>query len=419
MKIVALGLSHKTAPVALRERFSFSAAELTQRLPELLAKECIAEAVILSTCNRVEIYLATQQDDIAIAETALWLADVHEVPAAQLESHLYIKSDQQAVQHSFRVTASLDSLVVGEPQILGQVKEAYHLAAQAQSTGAILNRLFHHAFRTAKRVRSETTIAENAVSVASAAVSLAKKIFGRLQGQSCLLIGAGEMCELAAQHLVTNGIDQVLVTNRTFSRAETLAKQFDGEAFPLEEVAQQLHRADIVLSSTGAAKPIINAAMVRNALKQRRYQPMFLIDIAVPRDLDPAIDQVDSAFLYDIDDLHQIVEKNIQGRTQIAQQAEKIVQQEVMAFQRWLDTLSVTPTIVSLRNRFEEIRDQEIAKAVSGWSDLSDEDRKRLEEMGRRLVNKLLHVPTKGLKKLSAEENGDLYLDAARKLFQL
>lgn len=419
MKIIVLGLSHKTAPVAVREQLSFPGERIPHDLSRVTALESVREAMILSTCNRVEIYLASRAPEHALAQLTEWLADHANMDPAQLEPHLYRHVEESAIRHGFRVAASLDSMIVGEPQILGQLKEAYQKAVSAGTIGLVLHKYFHRAFQVAKRVRSETAIAENPVSIAYAAVELAKKIFGSLDGRTCLLIGAGEMCELAARHLVAGGVRQVLVTNRTFERAVRLAQSFDGHAFPLETLSDNLDRADIVISSTGSTTYMVGPEMVEKALKRRRWQPMFFIDIAVPRDLDPRIAKVDSAFLYDIDDLTQIVEKNVKDRGQAAQQAETIIAQEIPAFVQWLESLDVVPTIVGLRRKMEETRDQELARILATWPDQDEEGRRRLEAFARLLVNKMLHTPTSRLRQLAGEENGELYVDAARKLFEL
>ncbi|MBF0188940.1 MAG: glutamyl-tRNA reductase [Magnetococcales bacterium] len=419
MKLVVLGLSHKTAPVALRERLSLDTDDLPDHLAALCGLEPVNEAAILSTCNRVEIYCASRDPESAVAAITHHLASDHQLDRSDLESHLYRLTEGEAVRHGFRVAASLDSQMVGEPQILGQMKDAYHLAVESKTTGLALNRFFQHAFRSAKRVRTETTIAENAVSIASAAVSLAKRIFGDLKGHSCLLVGAGEMCELAAQHMVTNGIDQVLVTNRTVERAHTLAHAFGGDAFPLEALPDRLHEADVVIASTGSRTPIVLAKHVKKALRRRRQRPMFFIDIAVPRDMDPAIAKLGSAFLYDIDDLTRIVEENRDDRARAATEAERIIDQEVPQFLAWLENLEVVPTLVDLRRSLESTRDRELEKLFKGWSDISETDRKRVESMSRALVNKILHTPLSQLKSLAADDNGDLYVDAVRLLFQL
>ncbi|MBF0424529.1 MAG: glutamyl-tRNA reductase [Magnetococcales bacterium] len=419
MKIAVVGLNHQTAPIALRERVAFAADTLAVHLATLTALEGVAEGVILSTCNRVEVYVASREPAVATAAVCAWLAASHGVEEGALVPHLYTFLESAAIRHGYRVAASLDSMVVGEPQILGQMKQAYQDAAAVRATGPILNKFFHQAFRVAKRVRSETAIAENAVSVAYAAVTLARKIFGHLADKSCLLIGAGEMCELAARHLVTQGVAQVLVTNRTWQRAEALAAAFSGHAFPLEELAANLDRADVVITSTGSTTYLVDPAMVRAALKRRKLRPMFFIDMAVPRDIDPRVGEVDGAFLYDMDDLHQVVARNREERGEAAAAAERIVAQEVPDFVAWLDSLGILPTLIDLRRRLEEVRDAEVARATARWPELSSADRARIEDLARSLVNKILHAPTSRLRQLGARRDSDLFVDAARYLFAL
>ncbi|MEO5365474.1 MAG: glutamyl-tRNA reductase [Magnetococcus sp. WYHC-3] len=419
MKIALVGVSHHNTPVVLREKLAFAPDEVAVRLLELINLPHVAEALILSTCNRVEIYLATHQPEAACAEVSLWLAQLRHLSLETIQPHLYTQGEAGAARHGFRVASSLESLVLGEAQILGQMKQAYQIAVAQGVTGPILNKYFHHAFRVAKRVRTETAIAENAVSIAFAAVALARRIFGDLSGGTCLLVGAGEMCELAARHMVGNGISRVLVTNRTLERAESLAAQFDGSAFPLEDLPRRLHEADIVLSSTGASHHLITRAMVAEALPRRRRKPMFFIDIAVPRDIDPTIAGLSDAFLYDIDDLSQIVEQNRRERDQAAARAGEIIDQEVPGFQAWLDSLEVVPTIIALRERLEALRATEVAKALRGWPGLTDDERRRVEWLATRLVNKILHPPIARLKQLAVQEDGDQYVDTVRQIFGL
>ncbi|MBF0191494.1 MAG: glutamyl-tRNA reductase [Magnetococcales bacterium] len=418
MKIVIVGLSHKTAPVAIRERLAFTAEELPRCLNELRTTPVVREAALLSTCNRVEIYGAGQNPEQVAEEIMGWLTTARGLDRDLLESHLYRLTDRDAVRHGFRVAASLDSLVVGEAQILGQMKQAYQLAGETGSSGTVLDKFFQHAFHAAKQVRNDTGIARNPVSIASAAVSLAQRIFGDLKGCRCLLIGAGEMCELAARHLVSDGVE-ILVANRTLSRAVALAETFGGEAVSLAELENHLDKADIILSSTGASGHVVTAPMIKAALKKRRQRPQFFIDIAVPRDLDPAIGQLDNAYLYDIDDLSRIVENNLKDRGKEVIAAEVIVEKRSDEFMRWLETLELSPVLTALREKLETIRDQEVARAVGSWPDISPEEKKRVEQLGRLLVNKILHAPLSRLKHLAAEPDGDLYVDAARQLFQL
>ncbi|MBF0371407.1 MAG: glutamyl-tRNA reductase [Magnetococcales bacterium] len=417
MKIAVIGLNHTTAPVAIRERLAFPLETLGDHLAQLTALSDVAEGVILSTCNRVEVYFASRDLESAVAEVSAWLADCRSLDLAELTPHLYLHQEEGAVRHGFRVASSLDSMVVGEAQILGQIKQAFQRAVVEKSTGLFLNKYFHRVFQVAKRVRTETAIAENAVSIAFAAVGLAKRIFGNLEGHTCLMIGAGEMCELAARHMKANGVE-ILVTNRTFERAQSLAEGFDGHAFPLESLGENLDRADIVISSTGSTTYLVDRDQVKIALKRRRQKPMFLIDIAVPRDLDPKIAEVDSAFLYDIDDLQQIVESNRKDRGKAVAEAQEIIEEETPHFLRWLDSLEIVPTIVALRRKLEGIRDAELAKVLGG-NGVSEEERKRLEGLTRLLINKILHTPTSRLRDLAAEPDGDQYVDATRKLFEL
>jgi glutamyl-tRNA reductase len=310
-------------------------------------------------------------------------------------------------------------MVVGEPQILGQIKTSYGYAAEYKSSGIILNRFLHKAFSVAKRVRTETRIASSAVSVSFAAVELARKIFGNLTGKIVLLIGAGEMCELAARHFLTNGAKGVMVTNRTFERAQKLAEEFGGEAIPFDELFLHLHKADIVLTSTGAPHAIITPPDLEEVIKRRRMRPMFLIDIAVPRDIDPAVNEMDAVYLYDMDDLQQVVAANLEGRMQEADKAEAIIAEEIIQFYKWVATLEVTPTIVALRNRFDELRRAELERTLAGWKDAPPDAKKRLEALTSAFMNKLLHQPTVVLKKAGQGNRTDLYLDALRALFDL
>ena len=418
MKLIVVGLNHKTAPVALRERLAFPPEKIVSALARMLTLDGVREGVLLSTCNRVEFYGVTVQPEAGIATVRHWLAQHHDISPDTLFPHLYSHEADDAVRHGMRVAASLDSLVVGETQILGQMKQAYRDAMEAKAAGTMLSKFFHLAFRTAKRIRTETGIARHPVSIASVAVTLARKIFGRLEGHTCLLLGAGEMCELAARHLRAHGVT-ILVANRTLARAQRLAETFQGEAFALADREAILHRADIVIASTGSSTSLVTAAMVRAALKQRRQRPQFHIDIAVPRDLDPEIGDVDNAFLYDIDDLSKIVASNRDDRGQEVRAAEAMVTQAMPEFAQWLDTLDVVPTLVALRHQCEAMRDQALAKTVAGWPDLTPDEQQRLEALGRLLVNKMLHAPLSQLRKLAAEPDGTLYVDAARRLFKL
>ncbi len=419
MNIIVVGLSHKTATVEVREKVAFSPNQIEKPLDELIRLEGIIEGVIVSTCNRVEIYATTRDIAGGIARIKRFMADYHHLPFEALEPHLYCYHAEAAIRHVFRVASSLDSMIVGEPQILGQIKTSYGYAAEFKSSGIILNRFLHKAFSVAKRVRTETKIASSAVSVAFAAVELAKKILGDLSDKTVMLIGAGEMCELAAKHFLNSGAKGVMVTNRTFERAERLAEEFAGEAVPFESFLEHLHRADIVLSSTGAPHCIIGPKDAEEVIKRRRSKPIFFIDIAVPRDIDPKVDNVENAYLFTVDHLQEIVQANLAQRSLEAEKAEEIIDQEIGQFHKWLSTLEVTPTIVALRNRFDEIRRAELDKTISGWKELPADAEKRLEALTVAMMNKLLHAPTYVLKQAGQGGRVDLYVDALRQLFEL
>ncbi len=419
MNIIVVGLSHKTASVDIREKVAFAPTQMEKPLSQLLALQDINEAIIVSTCNRVEIYASTRDVAGAMARLKRFLADHHNLLLETLEPHLYSYHGEAAIRHLFRVASSLDSMVVGEPQILGQIKTAYGYAAEYKSSGIILNRFLHKAFSVAKRVRTETKIASSAVSVAFAAVELAKKIFGDLSDKTVMLIGAGEMCELAAKHFLNNGVRGVMVTNRTFERAVRLAEEFDGKAVNFDDLFEQLHKADIILSSTGATHFIIGPKDVTEVVRRRKMKPMFFIDIAVPRDIDPKVNDVENVYLYTVDDLQDIVASNLQQRAEEAKKAEAIVDQEIGQFFKWLSSLDVTPTIVALRSRFEEVRRAELEKTLAGWKELPAEGEKRLDALTSAIINKLLHNPTSVLKKTGQGGRTDLYVDALRNLFEL
>lgn len=419
MNIIVIGLSHKTATVEIREKVAFSPNLIEKPLQELIALDDIIEGVIVSTCNRVEIYATTRDIAGGISRVKRFLADHHHLALETLEPHLYSYHSEAAIRHVFRVASSLDSMIVGEPQILGQIKTSYGYAAEYKSSGIILNRFLHKAFSVAKRVRTETKIASSAVSVAFAAVELAKKVLGELSDKTVMLVGAGEMCELAAKHFLNSGAKGVMVTNRTFERAERLADEFGGEAIRFEELFQHLHRADIVLSSTGAPHIIIGPKDVEEVVKRRRFRPMFFIDIAVPRDIDPKVDDIENAYLFTVDDLQELVQANLAQRSLEAEKAEEIIDQEIGQFYKWLASLEVTPTIVALRTKFDDIRRIELDKTYSTWKDLPPDAEKRLEALTMAIMNKLLHSPSTVLKQAGQGGRVDLYVDALRQLFEL
>lgn len=419
MNILVVGLSHKTAPVEIRERVAFAPTAMERPLRELTALPAVNEGIIVSTCNRVELYATSRQPEAAVSQMRRFLTSYHNLAPESLDDHLYEYQGEEAIRHVFRVASSLDSMVIGEPQILGQIKTSYGYAAEFKTAGLILNRFLHKAFSVAKRVRTETAIAGNAVSVSFAAVELARKIFGTLDGKTVLIIGAGEMCELAARHFINNGVTQVCVTNRTFERAQKLAEEFNGRALPFDDFPDHLHQVDIVLTSTGAPTFILGHKKVEEVIRQRKNKPMFFIDIAVPRDIDPRVNDIDNVYLYDVDDLQGVVAANLKERHKEAKKAEAIIDEEIGLFYRWLSTLDVVPTIVSLRNRLEEIRRAELDKTLSSLKGLDDRQRRSIEALTSAIVNKVLHQPITVLKQAQNDPTSDGYVDAVRTLFNL
>ncbi|MBI5969996.1 MAG: glutamyl-tRNA reductase [Deltaproteobacteria bacterium] len=422
MNLVIVGLNHKTSPVEIREKLSFPADAIGVPLKKLLSNYGLNEAVILSTCNRVEALGIAPDMEKGVWQIKRFLSDFHNIPLETLDEHLYSHCGQDAVGHLFRVAAGLDSMVMGEPQILGQVKDSYGHAVQFNTAGVVVNKLYHKAFQVAKRIRTETKIGESAVSVSFAAVELARKIFGTLEGKSVMLLGAGEMAELAAKHLVNSGVKELLVANRTYERAVEFVKGFScGTAIMFREFPHYLKNVDIVIASTGATNFIIRPEEVLEVMRERRQRPMFFIDIAVPRNIDPLINNVDNVYLYDVDDLQGVVEANIQERGREAETAEKIIEEEIERFDRWVKSLDVVPTIIALRRSFDAIRKAELEKALPliNGGNLSDKGKKALEAMTAAIVNKILHSPVTHLKKESHKVEGDLYVDAVQKLFDL
>ena len=412
-----IGLNYKTAPVAVRERFA-----LTD--PEVLANGVIPlngqihECMILSTCNRVEIIVvANKSAQPSIVE---YWAKACNQPVSALASHIYIHKDNDAITHLFTVTASLDSMVLGEPQILGQLKDAYRVALEKQHVKVILNRLLHKSFSVAKRVRTETAVASSAVSISYAAVELAKRIFGEMQGIKAMLIGAGEMAELAATHLVNAGIQSVRVANRTHERALLLAKQFGGAAVPFECLGEHLLEVDIVISSTGAHDPIIRAKDMRDIIKRRKNRPMFFIDIAVPRDIDPDVNDLDNVYLYDIDDLKEVVEENLANRREEATKAHQIVAAEAKIFSHWLKSLDLQPTIVDLIHRSEAIANEELERTIKKLGQVPPEMQEALQIMLASVVKKINHEPIAYLKRRFSEDHkAEEAINVVRRIFNL
>jgi glutamyl-tRNA reductase len=417
--IVLLGLNHKTAPVDVRECIAFTADETDRALVMLRDNPTIGESVLFSTCNRIELLMAVDERDAAVTIAKQFIAEFKKVPLAQFENSLYQYVGDEAVRHTLQVAASLDSMVVGEPQILGQMKEAYRKATVEKTSGVILNKLLHRTFFVAKKVRTETGIGDHAVSISYAAIELGKKIFGDLEGKRVMLIGAGEMAELAVEHLIRNRAGTITVANRTFSRGVELANRFRGKAIKFEEIIDCINDVDIVISSTGANDYVLRKNQVKAAMKSRRNRSLFFIDIAVPRDIDPDINRINNAYVYDIDDLKGIVDENIEDRNREALKAQRIIDEAVIGFRKWFDTLKVVPTIVSLRGKVESMARQELEKTLVSLSHLSESDKRTIERMTGALVNKILHEPTDYLKKDGCRGNKSVALDITRKLFKL
>ena len=419
MRILLVGLSHRTAPLELRERFAIDAPEPI--LAKLVAAEEVDEAFLLSTCNRTEVLVLTRHPEAARHRLrSLFARELagDDVPRAALEEALYEYADSRAMQHVFRVAASLDSMVVGEPQILGQVKDAYRAAAEAGAIGVILGRLFNRAFATAKRVRSETRIAERPLSVARVAVDLARQIFESLEGKQALLVGAGDMGEIALEALRAEGLRELCVVNRTPERARALAERFEARAAGLDALPGLLEAADVVLTSIGGGEPVLTREMVAAAMHRRGHQPMFVIDIGVPRNVDPAVNEIEAVYLYDIDDLDRVASANAEQRRGEVERAEAIVQEEQQRFDGWLAALRAVPTIRHLRARGEAVRRGELERFLRR-NDLSEAQREALEALTRAIVNKLLHAPVSRLRAEAETEEGLAYLEAARVLFAL
>ncbi|MBI3811798.1 MAG: glutamyl-tRNA reductase [Nitrospirae bacterium] len=420
MDIIVVGLNHRTAPIEIREKLSISDAQLREALIRLKSCHGIDEGVILSTCNRVEICAVVQQVQTGFQRIKEFFEDHHTgLSADEWNACLYLYSADEAIRHVFRVASSLDSMVIGEPQVLGQLKEAFDTAMHQKATGVILNKVFRKAISVAKRVRTETKIAENAVSISFAAVELAKKIFGRLDGKEALLVGAGEMAELAVRHLVDNGVQKVMITTRNFDNAIDLAKRFDGIPLRMEEFPRVLAEADILICSTGASHYVITEEHIDKAIQRRKNRPIFLIDISVPRNIDPHVNRIDNVFLYDIDDLQSIVDTNLEGRQKEALKAEEIVSEELITLNKWLKSLEVVPTITALRTKAEDIRRIEVNKFLSKLGELTPDQRETIEGLAASIVNKLLHSPLVVLKDEARSENGALYAEAVRRLFNL
>lgn len=417
MKIIAVGLNHKTADVDVREKLAFNGEKLEQGLLGIRQLQGIDEAIVLSTCNRVEIYSAVKDPEKSFEDIKAFIADFHGLEIAALERSLYLHRGRDAVRHAFRVGASLDSMVLGEPQILGQLKNAFEFALEKKTTGILLNRLMKKTISVAKRVRTETKIAENAVSISFAAVELARKIFTDLPEKSFMLLGAGEMAELAAKHMMTFGVKSVTVANRTFERGCELASEFNGRAIKFEDFLKEMVHSDIIICSTGAPAYVLHKEQMQKVMKERRQRPVFIIDISVPRNIDPGINDLDNVYLYDVDDLQGVVDSNIMERQREAKKAEDIVEGEIDSFEKWIASLDSVPTVVALRDKAEGIKKEELERLMNKFPDLGEKERKAIEYMATSITNKLIHPPTVALK--GDVEDKDTLIAAVRKLYGL
>ena len=416
MTLLAFGINHKTAPVDIREKVAFAPDKLGVALQELLTLTAVNEAAIVSTCNRTELYCDLSEADSA--EVVAWFRAYHSLSAEELDPYIYTHLDNQAVQHILRVASGLDSLVLGEPQILGQIKDAYHTASQAGAIGHLLNRLFQHTFSVAKEVRTDTAIGSSPVSVAFAAVSLAKQIFSDLSEHTALLIGAGDTIDLVARHLNDQGIKHLIVANRTVERAMTLANQFmHSEAIALADMPSRLAEADIIISSTASQLPILGKGAVESALKSRKHRPMFMVDIAVPRDIEPEVGALSDVYLYTVDDLHEVIEEGRQSREEAAEQAQEIIENQVEHYMGWLRSLEAVDTIRGYREQAERLRDEAMQHARRQLAAGRDPE-VVMSELARVLTQKLLHQPTVQMNRAAFEGREEL-LEAVRELFNL
>jgi glutamyl-tRNA reductase len=417
MPLIAFGINHKTAPVDIRERVAFAPGGLCDALKDLVSSAKIQEAAIVSTCNRTELYCDSGPDPRRNDIIVDWFGEYHKLTRRDIEPYMFMHPDQEAVRHMLRVASGLDSLVLGEPQILGQIKDAYAAATQAGTMGGQLDRLFQHTFSVAKQVRTDTAIGASAVSVAFAAVSLAKQIFDEFDQRTALLIGAGETIELAARHLQQSGIGRMVIANRTVENAHTLAQEVGAYAISLPEISQHLAEADIVISSTASPLPILGKGSVESALKVRKHRPMLMVDIAVPRDIEPEVSELNDVYLYTVDDLQDIIQEGLRSRQEAAQQAEEIIDTEVSHFMHWLQSLNAVSTIRALRDSAQAQRDVELERALRQLHAGKDAEQV-LGEMANRLTNKLIHTPSVQLKKAGYDNREEIF-DAARELYDL
>ncbi|MBI3992306.1 MAG: glutamyl-tRNA reductase [Candidatus Lambdaproteobacteria bacterium] len=419
MTLSVLSYSYKKAPVELRERLAVNPAQIGFHLNTAREATGFGELLLLSTCNRVEYYFTPGPRDNGHEPLLDWLRTQHTGGSEELREHAVALAGREAVTHLHRVACSLDSMVVGEPQILGQLKDAYRLASEAGTVNATFSGLMPRVFRTAKRVRSETDIARFAVSVSYVAVELAARIFESLHHKTVLVVGAGEMAELALTHLIKAGVHRLLICNRTYDNAVALAEEHHGEVLPYEQLGARLHEADIIISSTGARSYVIDAHMARGAARQRRGEPMFFIDIAVPRDVDPAVNELSNVYCYDIDDLKTVADNNLKERAREASKAHDIIVQDIEQYERWVQSLGVVPTVKALRHHFSHTAHGELDKALARMKHLDADDRAQVQRLVHAVVNKLLHTPSTQLRRLAEEQDGRLYTEALATLFDL
>lgn len=415
MHLSILGINHRTAPVEIRSQVAFPPEQLDRALGELAAVKGVREAAILSTCNRTELYCSGEQD--SLKQVADWLTRFHKLDSNSLQPHLYNHQDEEAVRHILRVAAGLDSMVLGEPQILGQMKSCYQHAITIGTIDTLVNRLFQHTFSVAKQIRTDTAIGSSPVSVAFAAVSLARQIFDKPDQQTALLIGAGETIELTARHLHEQGTGKLIIANRTVERAHKLAEKFDGYGIGLDEIPAHLSEADIVISSTGSSEPVLDKAMVVNAMKTRKHRPVFMVDIAVPRDIEAGVAELDDVYLYTVDDLQLVIEENMRSRQEAALQAEEIIEVQAERYMAWTRSLDAVPTLRAYRDFARKLGDEELEKA-NRMLENGKPASEVIELLTHNLVNKLTHDPSTNLKNAVAEGETGL-LEAVRTLFRL
>ncbi|MEK3874433.1 glutamyl-tRNA reductase [Paenibacillus sp. FSL M7-0831] len=419
MHIVVVGLNYRTAPVEVRERFSFAEKDMPQALQELLRTKSVLEGVIIATCNRTEIYVVVDRLHMCGYFIRSFMERWFGVPREEFTRHLYMYEDEQAVRHLFRVACGLDSMVLGETQILGQVKSAFLLSQREKGTGTWFNMLFKQAVTLGKRAHSETAIGESAVSISYAAVELGKRIFGSFSGKRVLILGAGKMSELTAKHLSGGGADEVIVANRTYARAQELAAKFDGTPCTMQEAMERLADVDILISSTGAEGYVITSAQVARSMKRRPDRPLFMIDIAVPRDIEPEIGELENVFLYDIDDLEGIVENNLEMRRAEAVKIDKMIEEEMQVFANWLQTLGVKPVIRALQEKAAHIHESTLDSMFNKLPELDERQRKVIRRLTKSIVNQMMHDPINRIKEMTAGKNGNEALEYFTQIFAL